>query len=180
MFIMPYNSHVPSPEHRALTSTPIEMSTSSTSSSALTTFGHKASSSVATTFSSDLTRSDLTRTDMTRNITTPNYAVVRSQISSLLASLLILPQAFNIPHQLYHLGVESSKELEEKARRHFNIHVNWTYTKAHRDALHHALVEIGKDLENLEEDLSAAAKGLDDAIGAGYTRLKELPRPIVA
>ncbi|KZP23228.1 hypothetical protein FIBSPDRAFT_952287 [Athelia psychrophila] len=139
------------------------MSTSSTSSSALTTFGHKASSSVATTFSSDLTRSDLTRTDMTRNITTPNYAV-----------------AFNIPHQLYHLGVESSKELEEKARRHFNIHVNWTYTKAHRDALHHALVEIGKDLENLEEDLSAAAKGLDDAIGAGYTRLKELPRPIVA
>lgn len=33
-----------------------------------------------------------------------------------------------------------------------------------------------RDLEHLEDDLSAAAKVLDEAIGAGYIELKARPR----
>lgn len=43
-----------------------------------------------------------------------------------------------------------------------------------------ALVDMRGEVQHLEDDLSAAAKGLDDAITAGYIELKEHPQPITA
>ncbi|KZP02882.1 hypothetical protein FIBSPDRAFT_969522 [Athelia psychrophila] len=123
------------------------MSTSSLSSVQRTIFGHKTSSSMATTVSTSCE---------SKKLETSNYSL-----------------AFNIPNHLYHLGVEHSKDLEDRARLHFNIHTNWLYAIARRDALEKALNDMRSEVEHLEGDLSAATKGLDDAISAGYVKLRE-------
>lgn len=37
-------------------------------------------------------------------------------------------QAFNLPPQLYYLGTECAKTLENRCWHHYNLHAEWVYT----------------------------------------------------
>lgn len=104
-----------------------------------------------------------------------NYTVVRLQASSIPVPLLTLLQAFNMPPQIYCLGVERSKQLEDIARSHFQVHANWVCATTRQQAAEAALLHATKaaeetraEVKRLEDEVSAAVSILDDAVTAAY------------
>lgn len=80
-----------------------------------------------------------------------------------------------MPPQIYCLGVERSKQLEDIARSHFQVHANWVCATTRQQAAEAALLHATKaaeetraEVKRLEDEVSAAVSILDDAVTAAY------------